>query len=219
LNDMGGFKKKVALSQLGSVSDAIVQKFEGAGLVTRETDETGSEAVQLSATAATLGSAVLLGDAVQSFRSLFQCSVLKSTKLYLAMRLYEDGWTGVGLVPAPHKPDGPRVFRLRFDLQPVSYYAALLCSALVFGKGAKEICHDGIDGYYRCLVSLNQEQLRPVLLGLQNRSNAACLEVLKLVDGALGDGDDAAEGAPVLQPEPLALADAPEAIAPDVAVA
>ena len=85
----------------------------------------------------------------------------QTSKLDMVVWLTRHGWTPADS-PAPLVLDGPKEFVVEMR-RPASYYMVLLKFDNVMRKGVESLPHDGVDGFYRCLLQLNGEQLECVL--------------------------------------------------------
>jgi len=125
--------------------------------------------------------------------------LLQLTKLELVAQLFYSGWR-----PQPHPlpawhRDGPLYLLPDFS-RPISYFAALLDSERITAKIDTTIAHDGNDGYYRCLLQLDQAKLLALMnVGMEDKPYEWYMQALKdCPDASDTDTDESVSPRPIL---------------------
>ena len=149
--------------------------------------EFGEQHLQLKPGSYSLQSAVVLSGPVEAFRSLSGLPPLKLPKLYHLMRMQEQGFERMGVLPPPLEP-AARLLCLCDLRKPISYFAALACREDIWAKGVGHILHTKTDGYYRCLLTLPADKVQHGLLAIEDKQDAYFVEQLKL-EGQEHDAD------------------------------
>ena len=204
-----GEASHVNLSDTGVEEAALVPLVE-AGAITLHRQGTEVH-VQLNRSCVIWTASVACTPGALTLREVRDVPLLKCSKLDLCLRLFLEGWESDRKVEVWRATD-PMKFNFSFA-RPLSYFAALLSRWLIFDKGYEEIAHNKCDGYYKCLLGLEQSALH-LVMDLQSETdmpNAWFMKHLKDRGGGDGDSDDSIEDPGPPPNDWLALQDIDEA--------
>ena len=108
-------------------------------------------------------------------------ALLKKSKIELMIMLHRAGWEPSGETLEPYVVGGTRAY-VSDSKKPLSYLAALVFSANIFEKGVPSIRHNGVDSYYRCLITLLGQRLAACLQALEEGRTSAFKALLAPAD-------------------------------------
>ena len=206
----GGGPIKVSALLAKHPKDLLPQVLS-AGVLVQTVAPSGEDMVHLNMPAVSWSVNIGLAEPVQHIRVAPHMPPLKTHKLQLVMQLHMEGWSPKPKLTDDFSLGGDLVYRSGFQ-QPASYFAALLQSEAVFGKGVPQIIHGRTDGYYKCLLLLKTGALNPILADIATRDDAWLKQQLKdsrcPEDGGDGQDEDESEADPDLP----ALADLPASL-------
>ena len=122
-------------------------------------------------------------------------SILKAAKLELMIALIEQGWT-VATAGERLPPVGVGVAKVRKGFHhPLSYYAALVRRTIILQK-IESFEHGKKDGYYRCLLNMNADQLRRMFAMLAGDENDNFFKKQMADNGVDDESSDSREDDP-----------------------
>jgi len=130
---------------------------------------------------------VIVGHALEGFRSSTSLGATKLPKLFHIVRLAEAGFLNFNHQNLISTPDD-EISKCSFNIsRPLSYLIALRSLDLIWSKDVTCSVHDMLDSYYKCLVSLPAATLAVVLGDMATSSNADYAKLLTEAQAALVD--------------------------------
>jgi hypothetical protein len=193
-NNSPASMEDVLMAGLGCTR-AVVEGLHCMGaVVVRADDDFGETVVEMVATSLEDGSSLsLVVEARSSVKDFAFTDVgSASSKIMLVLELHRQTWVARNDVLVPFVRGGPLVYLNNMLMRSHVYLRALIANDSLFDKNAPFILHNMPEGYYKCLLSLDD-------LGAVFHGRADFQELRNKDFERLARGDDVIPGAPALE--------------------